>query len=147
MTAGGTVGRSDGRTAKIAVIAGDGIGPEVIEAAIPILDRAAAKHGFALRWERLPYSADHYLRTKETLPDAAFQHLRDDVDAIFLGALGDPRVPGNEHARDILLGLRFKLDLFRSEERRVGKECRSRWTPEHEKKKKAGNTNAVNTVY
>src|SRR5437016_11585098 len=112
MTAGGTVGRSDGRTAKIAVIAGDGIGPEVIEAAIPILDRAAAKHGFALRWERLPYSADHYLRTKETLPDAAVQHLRDDVDAIFLGALGDPRVPGNEHARDILLGLRFKLDLF-----------------------------------
>src|SRR6266481_389204 len=112
MTAGGTVGRSDGRTAKIAVIAGDGIGPEVIEAAIPILDRAAAKHGFALQWERLPYSADHYLRTKETLPDAAFHHLRDDVDAIFLGALGDPRVAGNEHARDILLGLRFKLDLY-----------------------------------
>src|SRR6266496_4684051 len=107
-----TVGRSDGRTAKIAVIAGDGIGPEVIEAAIPILDRVAAKHGFSLAWERLPYSADHYLKTKETLPDAAFQHLRDDVDAIFLGALGDPRVPGNEHARDILLGLRFKLDLY-----------------------------------
>jgi len=112
MTAGGTVGRSDGRTAIIAVIAGDGIGPEVIEAAIPILDRVAAKHRFTLQWERLPYSADHYLRTKETLPDAAVHHLRDDVDAIFLGALGDPRVPGNEHARDILLGLRFKLDLY-----------------------------------
>ena len=94
------------------MIAGDGIGPEVIEAAIPILERVAAKHGFSLAWERLPYSADHYLRTKETLPDAAFRHLRDDVDAIFLGALGDPRVPGNEHARDILLGLRFKLDLY-----------------------------------
>ena len=94
------------------MIAGDGIGPEVIDAAIPILDRAAAKHAFALAWERLPYSADHYLRTKETLPDAAFRHLRDDVDAIFLGALGDPRVPGNEHARDILLGLRFRLDLY-----------------------------------
>src|SRR6266498_2093027 len=107
-----TVGRSDGRTAKIAVIAGDGIGPEVIEAAIPILDRVAAKHGFALAWERLPYSADHFLKTGETLPDAAFQHLRDDVDGIFLGALGDPRVPGNEHARDILLGLRFRLDLY-----------------------------------
>ena len=105
-------GRPAGRTGKIAVIAGDGIGPEVIEAAIPILDRAAAKHGFGLQWERLPYSADHYLRTKETLPDAAFRHLRDDVDAIFLGALGDSRVPGNEHARDILLGLRFKLDLY-----------------------------------
>jgi len=96
----------------VAVIAGDGIGPEVIEAAIPILDRVAATHGFALAWERLPYSADHYIKTKETLPDAAFRHLRDDVDAIFLGAIGDPRVPGNEHARDILLGLRFKLDLY-----------------------------------
>jgi 3-isopropylmalate dehydrogenase len=97
---------------RIAVIAGDGIGPEVIDAAIPILDRAAAKHGFALSWQRLPYSADHYLRTRETLPDKGFEHLRDDVDAIFLGALGDPRVPGNEHARDILLGLRFRLDLY-----------------------------------
>jgi 3-isopropylmalate dehydrogenase len=96
----------------IAVIAGDGIGPEVIEAAIPVLEAAAKKHGFALAWERLPYSADHYLKTKETLPDAAFRHLRDDVDAIFLGALGDPRVPGMEHIRDILLGLRFRLDLF-----------------------------------
>ena len=97
---------------RVAVIAGDGIGPEVIEAAIPVLDRAAAAHGFALDWERLPYSADHYLATGETLPDAAFAHLRDDVDAIFLGAIGDPRVPGNEHARDILLGLRFRLDLY-----------------------------------
>ena len=96
----------------VAVIAGDGIGPEVIAAAIPVLDAAAKKGGFALEWERLPYSADHYLKTKETLPDAAFRHLRDDVDAIFLGALGDPRVPGNEHARDILLGLRFRLDLY-----------------------------------
>jgi len=96
----------------VAVIAGDGIGPEVIEAAIPILDRVAAKHSFAIRWERLPYSAAHYLKTKETLPDAAFRRLQNDVDAIFLGALGDPRVPGNEHARDILLGLRFKLDLY-----------------------------------
>lgn len=97
---------------KIAVIAGDGIGPEVIEAAIPVLERAAAKHGFTLDFERLPYGADHYLSTKETLPEAAFQHLRDNVDAILLGAIGDPRVPGNEHARDILLGLRFKLDLY-----------------------------------
>ncbi len=80
---------------RIAVIAGDGIGPEVIEAAIPILDRVAARHDFALQWERLPFSADHYLKTKETLPAAALEHLRNDVDAILLGALGDPRVPGN----------------------------------------------------
>ena len=97
---------------SVAVIAGDGIGPEVIAAALPVIDAAARKHGCALDWEHLPFSADHYLKTKETLPDAAFRHLRDEVDAIFLGALGDPRVPGNEHARDILLGLRFRLDLY-----------------------------------
>ena len=100
------------KTYSVGVIAGDGIGPEVIAAAIPILDAAATRHHFNLSWERLPYSADHYLKTKETLPEDAFRHLRDDVDAIFLGALGDPRVPGNEHARDILLGLRFRLDLY-----------------------------------
>ena len=97
---------------SVAVIAGDGIGPEVIAAAMPVIDAAAKKHDCAIDWERLPYSADHYLKTQETLPDSAFRHLKDDVDAIFLGALGDPRVPGNEHARDILLGLRFRLDLY-----------------------------------
>lgn len=97
---------------RVAVIAGDGIGPEVIDAAIPVIEKAAVAHGASIRWERLPYSADHYLKTGETLPDPAFNHLRDDVDAIFLGAIGDPRVPGNEHARDILLGLRFRLDLY-----------------------------------
>jgi len=100
------------RSHRVAVIAGDGIGPEVIDAAIPVLERTAARHGFALSLERLPYSADHYLKTGETLPDQAFAHLRDEVDAILLGAIGDPRVPGNEHARDILLGLRFRLDLY-----------------------------------
>jgi 3-isopropylmalate dehydrogenase len=102
------------RTAKrrIAVIAGDGIGPEVIEAAIPVIERAAFQHTIALEFERLPYGADHYLRTRETLPEQAFHHLRDDADAILLGAIGDPRIPGNEHARDILLGLRFRLDLY-----------------------------------
>lgn len=97
---------------KIAVIAGDGIGPEVVAASLPIIERAAMLEGGRLAFEMLPYSADHYLRTGVTLPDDAFRHLRDEVDAIFLGALGDPRVPDNEHARDILLGLRFKLDLY-----------------------------------
>lgn len=96
----------------VAVIAGDGIGPEVVEAAIPAIDAAARAADAELQWERLPFGAEHYLETRETLPDDAFHHLRDDVDAIFLGALGDPRVPGNEHARDILLGLRFRLDLY-----------------------------------
>ena len=97
---------------KIAVIPGDGIGPEVVAASLEVIEQAAAAEGARLAFEQLPYSADHYLKTGVTLPEDAFRHLRDDVDAIFLGALGDPRVPDNEHARDILLGLRFRLDLF-----------------------------------
>jgi 3-isopropylmalate dehydrogenase len=100
------------RRCRIVVIAGDGIGPEVIDAAIPLIDHAASRHAIALEFERLPYGADHYLKTRETLPERTFVHLRDDADAILLGAIGDPRVPGNEHARDILLGLRFRLDLY-----------------------------------
>ena len=96
----------------VAVIGGDGIGPEVVDAAVPIIERAAAGDGLTIDWERLPLGAQHYLNTGETLPDETFAHLRDDTDAIFLGALGDPRVPDNEHARDILLGLRFRLDLY-----------------------------------
>ncbi len=100
------------RTYRIAVIAGDGIGPEVIAAGFPVIEAAARQADVRLDVEHLPCSADHYLRTGETLPEPAFAHLRDEVDAIFVGALGDPRVPGNEHARDILLGLRFRLDLY-----------------------------------
>ncbi len=100
------------RRHRVAVIAGDGIGPEVVAAALTVLEAAAGRFGFSLDVDRLPYSADHYLATGETIPDAAVERLRGDVDAIFVGALGDPRVPGNEHARDILLGLRFRLDLY-----------------------------------
>ena len=100
------------RRISVAVIGGDGIGPEVVAIAIPIIEAAAEPYGAAVTWEHLPHSASHYLVTGETLSDAVYEHLRDDVDAIFLGALGDPRVPGNEHARDILLGLRFRLDLY-----------------------------------
>jgi 3-isopropylmalate dehydrogenase len=100
------------KSLKVAVLAGDGIGPEVVEAAIPVIERAARLDGVAIAWERLPYGADHFLETGETLPEAAFQHLRDEVDAILVGALGDPRVPDQRHARDILLGLRFRLDLY-----------------------------------
>jgi len=97
---------------RVAAIPGDGIGPEVVEAALEVLAAAGRCFGFTLDVEHLPYSADHYLATGETISDAAVEHLRRDVDAILVGALGDPRVPGNEHARDILLGLRFRLDLY-----------------------------------
>lgn len=94
------------------MIGGDGIGPEVIEAAIPVIDRAAAYDEIEIQWERFPLGADHYLATGESLPETVLEELRNGFDAILLGALGDPRVPTNEHARDILLGLRFRLDLY-----------------------------------
>ena len=100
------------RLYRIATIPGDGIGPEVVDAALDVLTRVQRRFGFALEVERLPYGAEHYLATGETLPEPVFEHLRNDVQAILLGAVGDPRVPGNEHARDILLGLRFRLDLY-----------------------------------
>jgi 3-isopropylmalate dehydrogenase len=103
---------SPARTHRVALIPGDGIGPEVIGAGFAVVDFAARQDSIALVTESLPYSAEHYIKTGETLPEPAFRHLRDETDAIFVGALGDPRVPENEHARDILLGLRFRLDLY-----------------------------------
>ena len=96
---------------RIAVIAGDGIGREVTAEAVKILSAAGEAFGRRFDIERLPWSADHYLKTGETLPANGYQLLRE-FDAIFVGALGDPRVPDNRHARDILLGSRFELDLY-----------------------------------
>jgi len=91
---------------RIAVIPGDGIGKEVIAEALKILHVVGGVH-----IERLPWSADYFLQTGITLPPDGYDTLRS-FDAILIGALGDPRVPGNQHARDILLGTRFELDLY-----------------------------------
>jgi len=97
---------------NIAVIAGDGIGKDVTAEAIKVLTRVGEVFGRALRFEHLPWSADYFLETGTTIPANGYAMLRDDFDAIFIGALGDPRVPDNRHARDILLGTRFELDLY-----------------------------------
>ena len=93
-------------TQRIAVIPGDGIGPEVIAQAVKVLQ---ALGGIDLH--HLPWGADHFLATGETVPAGGYDLLRS-FDAILIGALGDPRVPDNRHARDILLGTRFDLDLY-----------------------------------
>lgn len=97
---------------RIAVIPGDGIGREVTREAVAALELLDQRDGLGLRFDEWPHGADHYLAHGVTISDEDVARLRDEYDAIFLGALGDPRVPGNEHARDILLGLRFRLDLY-----------------------------------
>ena len=100
---------------RLAVIAGDGIGPEVVSEALKVLEAVETRFRPGIEVEQLPFGADHYLATGVTLPPAEMQRLGSDFDVILVGALGDPRVPGNEHARDILLGMRFQLDLFVNE--------------------------------
>jgi 3-isopropylmalate dehydrogenase len=95
-------------TRRIAVIPGDGIGVEVVAQAL----RALEPLGVQVKTTHFPWSADHYFATGETLPSGALAELRDHYDAILFGALGDPRVPEQIVARDVLLGLRFGLDLY-----------------------------------
>jgi 3-isopropylmalate dehydrogenase len=98
-------------TMRIAVIPGDGIGKDVTAESVKVLTAVGERFGRRFDVERLPWSADHYLETKVTLPSNGYDYLRE-FDAVFVGALGDPRVPDNRHARDILLGTRFELDLY-----------------------------------
>lgn len=98
--------------ARIAVIAGDGIGKEVVPEALRVLRFLDDRHGLGLQFEHFDLGADRYLRDGTTLPPETLQRFRDEFQAILLGALGDPRVPTNVHAKDILLGARFQLDLY-----------------------------------
>lgn len=100
---------------RFAVIKGDGIGPEVVDEALKVLDAVELTFAPNVEIEMLPYGADHYLATGETLPVAEMIRLGIEFDAILLGAVGDPRIPGSEHARDILLGMRSQLDLYVNE--------------------------------
>jgi 3-isopropylmalate dehydrogenase len=97
---------------RIAIIPGDGIGKEVIAEAVRVLEAAESAFGFSIEKTELDWGADRYLRDGTTLPDGAVEMFQNEYDAILLGAVGDPRVPDNRHAADILLGLRFKLDLY-----------------------------------
>jgi len=96
----------------IAVIPGDGIGHDVISEGVRVLKHLDAQANIGLRFEHLDYGAERYLRDGVTITPEEMQALGNDYDAIYLGALGDPRVPSNIHAKEILLGMRFQLDLY-----------------------------------
>jgi 3-isopropylmalate dehydrogenase len=93
---------------RIAVIPGDGIGKEVIPQAV----KAIAASGADVELAHFDWGADRYLVDGVTVPPDGFTMLGRDFDAILVGAFGDPRVTSNIHAREILLGMRFQMDLF-----------------------------------
>jgi 3-isopropylmalate dehydrogenase len=99
------------RTHRVAVIAGDGIGPEVVREGLRVLERVASIEGFRVETTPYPFGAEHYLKTREVFPDAAFEEVRAH-DAILLGAIGDPRIEVGLLEFGIIAKLRFELDLF-----------------------------------
>ncbi len=96
----------------IAVLPGDGVGPEVIAQATRVLEYYRDKRGLPLDLWHLDLGADRYLKDGTTYPKEVSERVAKEASAVLLGALGDPRVPGLEHARDILFGMRFGLDLY-----------------------------------
>src|SRR5450759_256486 len=99
-------------TKKIAVVPGDGIGPEVIAAGMRILEHVNKSRRLGLEFVHFGWNADEYLRTGVSMPPGAMDDIRNNYAAVYLGAFGDPRVPDMKHASDILLGMRFQLDLY-----------------------------------
>ena len=97
---------------KVAVIPGDGIGPEVIRESVRVLERLRESHQVELELVNFDWGADKFLKDGVTLPQGALQMLSEEFHAILAGAFGDPRVPTNQHAEDILLGMRRGLDLY-----------------------------------
>src|SRR5437899_6169502 len=104
----GSIEQPSSTKKRIAVIPGDGIGREVIDQAV----KAIHATGAAIRLTEFDWSADRYLKDGTTVPPDGFSLFARDFDAILLGAFGDPRVPSNIHAKEILLGMRFKMDLY-----------------------------------
>ena len=96
---------------KIAVLPGDGTGPEVVAEGLKVLEAVAAKVGFKYETESFDFGGDRYLRTNEVLPESAAQDLQQ-FDAIYLGAIGHPDVKPGILEKGILLKLRFELDQY-----------------------------------
>ncbi len=96
---------------RIAVIPGDGIGPEIINEGKKVIEAVSEKENFEVEWIEYPFGADHYLETGELLNEDALKEM-EKMDAIYLGALGDPRVKPGVLEKGILLALRFYFDQY-----------------------------------
>jgi len=96
---------------KVPVIPGDGIGPEIIAEGKKVLEAAADKHSFSLDWIEYPLGADHYLKTGELVSEETLKSLGK-YKAIYLGAIGDPRVKPGILEKGVLLSMRFYFDQY-----------------------------------
>jgi 3-isopropylmalate dehydrogenase len=96
---------------KVPVIAGDGIGPEIIAEGKKVLEAAADKHNFAIEWREFSLGAEHYLKTGELVSEETLKDLSR-YRAIYLGAIGDPRVAPGILEKGVLLTMRFYLDQY-----------------------------------
>jgi len=99
------------KTHRIAVIPGDGVGPEVTTEGLKVLARAAEMFGFRYDATHFPFGSEHYLATNELLPAGQLERFRE-YDAILLGAIGDPRLPPGLVERGVIAAMRFGLDLY-----------------------------------
>src|SRR3712207_399721 len=97
---------------RVAVVPGDCIGPEVIREAVWVMGRVGETRGVELELKEFDWGADKFLAEGVSLPEGALGMLSREFDAILSGAFGDPRVPSNQHAEDILMGMRRGLDLY-----------------------------------
>src|ERR1700680_2584215 len=98
-------------TYEIGVIPGDGVGPEVTDEGLKVLARPAKLFGFSYHTKTYPFGGDHYLATNEFMPPGQLDEFRK-MDAILLGAIGDPRLPPGLVERGVIAATRFGLDLY-----------------------------------
>lgn len=100
-----------GKSYRIGLLPGDGIGPEVTEQSKQVLEAASDLFGFDIQWRSFPYGGEHHILTGELLPDQALYEM-EGLDALLLGAIGDPKAPPGVLEREILLKLRFHFDQY-----------------------------------
>lgn len=96
---------------NLALIPGDGIGPEIIREGKKVIEAASKIYGIKINWIEYPFGAEHYLKTGELLPDSALKEIKD-LDAIYFGAIGDPRIKPGILENEILLKIRFYFDQY-----------------------------------
>ena len=99
------------KTYTIPVMAGDGVGPEIIAEGKKVLEAASESYDFNLEWREYPYGAEHYLETGELIPEEALRELSN-YKAIYVGSVGDVRIPPGVLERGVLLAMRFYFDQY-----------------------------------